>query len=713
MPLDFDDRFAAVGSFRSHHADAEREPGPDGRSKTGNPPTVLGRPSEADLTSVNEDPFDAIDGSLPEDLDRPRHPAKEPEIGPHRTSPGRSRSSSTWRTVSRPWVPRTAPLRIREHLDWEPAYSLVERLAARNGTRVASLASDYGLSLKGIQSGKRIDVERLAFLAGVDATKLSQGTMSVGGPAKVAKQLRGEIFNARYSERGRDVVCQGCLTEDRSADPLRIDGGIRRRVWWDLKPLHHCPQHRCRLVPSHAGAVPRGNDSEKAIGSDDCAWEGYVLGRLGFGDRMASDLLDELGIEAVFDLVAASGAVAVHGTDCWRTASDLLGDPAVMKAGFEAVRTKEAFLEALAALRTAALSGQRSRTPREMFGLIFDLLDKKRDGSLDAVASLMLIFVSINIPRASQQKVLGRPAKWTKVESGKYWDFGSTGHVQIARKRVIRVGRSLGLLESEGRRTVGSESEMPQTVVDAVLELLTSTVGPREIREELGLTDNQWQVLMNAHLIDPVHRLAGKGKERYRYAKDAGRLLLNRLAGCAPIVERGEAGWISVVDAAERRLSGLTIIEALLDGRLRAKCRLEGIHGLRSILVSLDDVRQLVKEINKPEGAISVDQFARRLGMDPNLVRRLIVHGAIRTVDGRSKKQRWIAEEEVERFDATFVQSTKLKQFLGMNKSTRGSTLYEKYGLECALPEVKHRLCFYRRSDLERAGLQIPAPFGN
>lgn len=713
MPLDFDDRFAAIGSFRSHHADAEREPGPDGRSKTGSPPTVLGRPSEADFTSVNEDPFDAIDGSLPEDLDRPRHSAKEPKIGPHRTSPGRSRSSSTRRTVSRPWVPRTAPLRIREHPDWEPAYSLVERLAARNGTRVASLASDYGLSLKGIQSGKRIDVERLAFLAGVDATKLSQGTMSVGGTAKVAKQLRGETFNARYSERGRDVVCQGCLTEDRSADPLRIDGGIRRRVWWDLKPLHHCPRHRYRLVPLHAGAVPRGNDSEKAIGSDDCAWEGYVLGRLGFGNRMASDLLDELGIEAVFDLVAAGGAVAIHGTDCRRTASDLFDDPAIMKAGFEAVRTKEAFLEALAALRTAALSGQRSRTPREMFGLIFDLLDKKRDGSMDAVASLMLAFVSANVPRTSQRRLLGQPIKWAAVESGRYCEHDSTKCVQITRKRVIQIGRSLELLKSEDHWNITPESKIPQTVVDAVAELFKRTVGSSEVREELGLTENQWQLLMNAHVIEPVHRLAGKGKARYRYAEDAGRSFLERLSGCAPVVERGEAGCTSVFDAARGRLSGLTIIEALLDGRLRARCRLKAIHGVRSILVSLDDVRQLSWKINKPEGAISVDQFARRLSIHPNIVRRLIVHGAIRTVDGRSKRQRWVAEEEFDRFDATFVQSTKLKQLLGMKSSTHMSIFHEKYRLECAIPDVKKHLCFYRRSDLKRAGLPIPAPYGS
>lgn len=708
MSASLDDPFTVVGSV----SECDQEAAPTVWSGRGDASVDRTRSSRGRADRLQADSFAMIGGISP-DLDEVKSRSKSARAAASRRMLRKTlNSASKHRSKPRPWVPRKMPLLVGVYKDWEPAYSLIGRLAARNGISAANLASDYGLSLVGVQNGRKLEVNRLAFLADVDAELLRNATMCVGGKARVAKQLRGESWNSRFSERGRGVVCAQCLEDDRIADPRGLDGGHRRRVWWDLRPLHHCPRHRHRLEPMLAKGSSRIDVSGEAAISHDCAWEAYVLGRLGFGDRVSSDLLDKLELEAVFELVAACGAVIVHGIACRRSAGTLIDDPIVMQSGFEAIRTKSAFLAMLKELCMKAKSILGTKTPREVFGRIYDLIDYKRNGSMAPLAPFVVDFASANIPKPRHSKMLGRSVEWSSVVDGKSWDHGSTEEVPIARKRVIRIGSSLGLLNSN-RRAIVSGNSIPQAVVDEVLDLLKSTIGTSQLCDELGLTEKQWTLLLRAGLIEPVHRISDTGKERHRYAKDAARVFMEGLAGAAPVVARGKAGWATIFDAARGSLPFIIIIEALMDGRLIAKCRLGGVHGLLSILVSLDEVRTLQLAVQQPKNSISVEEFARRLDMHPNIVRRLIVHGAVATVDGGSKRQRWVDEAEFHRFDNVYVQSTKLKRLLGSPRSANLSHLLETYGIVCAIPEVKHHLNFYRRSDIIRAGLPQPELFSN
>lgn len=243
------------------------------------------------------------------------------------------------------WTCRKAPLRLRSHGAGEPAYSFLHRLASRNAYGAREFADAYNLDFRALLWGDRTEVGRLSAVADVDAASLLFAT-----PARAGSRIwivSGERLTAQYIEQGRDRICPACVVEDRIATPGENSFGIRRRVWWDLTFLHHCPIHEIPLrgLRSEAPGVLEGTadtDAENGYG-----WEAYVLGRLGFTPRTEAQLLDQLSLRATVDLVATCGAVELHGVPSNARRLHIEYGANAMRSGFRVARSKNSFVNFL------------------------------------------------------------------------------------------------------------------------------------------------------------------------------------------------------------------------------------------------------------------------------------------------------------------------------------------------------------------------------
>lgn len=124
-------------------------------------------------------------------------------------------------------------------------------------------------------------------------------------------------------------ICIGCLEED--AECQADDPALwkYRRTWWDLRAVGNCERHRCALVdhcPECAVQIawrdrsPRfcagcGRDHLRAASDTraDAAWEAYLVGRIGFGNRSSSIVLDALSVTDAVSCVLAIGETLAPG----------------------------------------------------------------------------------------------------------------------------------------------------------------------------------------------------------------------------------------------------------------------------------------------------------------------------------------------------------------------------------------------------------------
>lgn len=139
-----------------------------------------------------------------------------------------------------PRLPLTVP-----HAAFDPAASLLSRLAARNGaSSMQRFCSDIAFPIDPLFRGEKVAIEQLAQLAGCDASALER--VSVRHIGKGHFRLRDEYASIQSFQRARIRVCHECIRSELSvtAESWRVP----RRLQWKFSSIRSCVEHGCMLV---------------------------------------------------------------------------------------------------------------------------------------------------------------------------------------------------------------------------------------------------------------------------------------------------------------------------------------------------------------------------------------------------------------------------------------------------------------------------------
>lgn len=139
-----------------------------------------------------------------------------------------------------PQLPLTVP-----HAAFEPASSLLSRLAARNGaSSMQRFCGDIAFPIDPLFRGEGIAIEQLAQLAGCDAAALER--VSIHHLGKGHFRLRDEFASLQSFQRLRARVCPECVRAE--ATTAAESWRVPRRLQWKFSSIRSCPEHRCMLV---------------------------------------------------------------------------------------------------------------------------------------------------------------------------------------------------------------------------------------------------------------------------------------------------------------------------------------------------------------------------------------------------------------------------------------------------------------------------------
>ncbi|WP_339111887.1 TniQ family protein [Thioclava sp. GXIMD2076] len=139
-----------------------------------------------------------------------------------------------------------APLPLTvQHACFEPASSLLTRLAARNGApSVYQFCGDLAFPVDPLFRGEPLAIVQLAQLAGCDAAALARVSIRHLGHNRF--RLRDEIATTSSLQRSRIRICPDCLRQE--VPSAKEAWRMPRRLHWKFASVRSCADHGCLLV---------------------------------------------------------------------------------------------------------------------------------------------------------------------------------------------------------------------------------------------------------------------------------------------------------------------------------------------------------------------------------------------------------------------------------------------------------------------------------
>ena len=493
-------------------------------------------------------------------------------------------------------IPQRLPLRLGSYCSGEPAYSVFVRLGARSGTSARDLARDYALKERSIRCGKL--VETVAALADLDTANLRAATLVLNA-RKV--ELNGALMERRLWDLDRRAHCPVCVQEDCERQPELAYAGIIRRVWWDCKVVHACPIHRVRLetlrleLPKDLGNVARLNDLGRR--EVDVSWEVYLVGRLGFGPKSESNVLDRMDINAVIISVALFGWVSRFGKFEKFDFLFSFKDPETILAGFNILKSSDALSRFLDRLWIEDKSYYKHAKCHSVYGELYRWY-YYNNASPKSINKLSFIFIheSIREHALSRLPLGDDPKIFGELLSGRGL-FPMPGHTKGRRAgdhEFFRTAVGLGLMDPGLAEIEWKKIGVSREVIEQVRTFQEATISGKELAIRISAP---WPVVSNlirsGRLVPDLMVGRGAGR-RLRFRSEVATKVLDRLVGTASVASTLVVGWGTItVAAATCGIQRSKLVQALFDGRISASGRLCGIDGFPGILVRIHEVEAL------------------------------------------------------------------------------------------------------------------------
>ena len=551
----------------------------------------------------------------------------------------------------------------------ETPASFVSRLAARNAPSAREFCLDFGTTFQKVVDGDPAALAIVAAKGSVDPAALAAYAFTKTGERRYV--FCGEVLVRNSLRRAAVAVCPKCLTEDIAAAPLlRPHLAAFGRAIWQIDAVKTCPVHSSPLVvivddqtpnTMHDFAYHVGNAIsriERLAGQVECrqltGLENYVVTRLDGGRN--SPFLDTLELHAAIKFAEMVGAVEMFGRtpnlkelsdEDWRRAG---------AAGFVIAADGPAsfgtFLNGLQA--TFDYSGSGNEGPQALFGRLYQWLEfGADDAAYNPVRDVIARHIPGHLPLAAGDTVFGRPVEVRTLHSIRSLHLETGLHP----KRLRKLLRAAGITDASQDPLVDANVIFPSEEASRVITRAQGALSLPDAGEYLNAPRVHRALLVQAGFLVPCLSATAFGAVDQFAIEDLD-AFLERLLDGAHVVTEPKAGQVDIPAAAKRACcSAAEIVRFVLDKKLKWVGRKAGVEGYLSVLVTLEEIRGLVR--GEDHGGLTPYQVACQLGVTDRVARALIKHGQLATVSTVNPINRCpqvvVMPAEVARFQREYV----------------------------------------------------------
>ena len=588
----------------------------------------------------------------------------------------------------------------------DPSYGSLMRMAARYGQRdVGKFSRCWGISFREALRGQQIN--RISRTLSLDGHQMQFWT-----PRTDRKNwnvyLAAETFRVGDWLTNHRRWCPACLSSDvefgRLNDVHPRSAGIHR-VWWDLKFLSTCPDHRILLQDSCARC---GKNPGWTAGVEHCScgyplWqpgsppeiefqcEAYILHRLrGFvtGDVA---LLSESPLHEVLRVTERLGMVETGKWSSTMPRTTSARSTRLRESGFKLLRDwPNRFHRALDRI----LATRAEVTKAGMiasYGWIYDRwATEPSDTSLHGAFRRALREHAVtNGVIAAKEEFLGEPG-----------DTSCIGMVHAAHRlhfsfeRTRRIIRSQGLTPRGARRGVTIPISVNE--IDKLAAPLRDGLNGKMLVAKLGINKKLVRKLFEAGLLGD-ERVATRSSSHPLTTTAGLNQFIDSIMSLAPRTDVGPSLSVTLIGAAQfYHVPFETICSAIRGGHIRP-C------GLRANGTTIADVllyRKDVKHLQERE-VLSLKQAASALHIHFDAARDLVRLGTL-PVSARRKHQHYrVRAADIENFRQQFVTGKETARLSEIGERCVGRHL-RRIGVRPALRPPLSRQRFYRRSEITK-----------
>ncbi|PWB82886.1 MAG: hypothetical protein C3F11_09465, partial [Methylocystaceae bacterium] len=417
--------------------------------------------------------------------------------------------------------------------------------------------------------------------------------------------------------------------------------------------------------------------SERATTRNASNLERYLIERI---EKGAVDTwLDRLELHAVAKLCETIGAVARHGRDV--VASELSPSQwwEAGGAGFDIASQGEpgmfSFLSGLQQSYPRASGANEG--PKATFGYFYEWLQGVEDPAYDEIKDLVARHAMATTPVGPGDFVFGRPIVRRIWHSVRTASLEYDAHPKRLRK-LLALG---GVIPEDHRGQTDNAVLFDAERHRETLERISTSMSLREVETYLGAGRVHAQLLYDHGFIKPFVSGEVEGISAHAFAREDLDDFMCRLEAGATQIDRCAPPIYPIADAARRaNRSAAEIVAAIVDDKLQWKGKLRGAVGFASIVVDLNEIKELLKDPTPDAQALYL--VARRLGTSQHVVRAAIENGILSSTVVKNPRNRCptkaIPNSEVERFQKQFISLFEIARAYGVHHLNMRKTLSEK-----------------------------------
>ena len=337
--------------------------------------------------------------------------------------------------------------------------------------------------------------------------------------------------------------------------------------------------------------------------------------------------------------------------------------------------------------------------PQAMFGrALYDWAARgSHDVAFDRFRDVLRAQIEGTFPLAKGTIVLGKPVeerRWHSVRT-------ATREAGLHPKRLAKLLNASGAVPPGEATRDGHHVLLPARAVRDVIDRESNAMSLEAIGEYANVPRIHREMLGREGFIKSTVG-ARKIGIKSRYARSEVDAFLVKLLDCATPVSKLADGAFSIPAAAKRACcTAAEIIRLVLERKLAWTGRLTTAQGYMSLLVSLDEIRQLVRR--EDHGGISLREVEKTLKSSTPVVRALIDRGKLisRIVVNPINRcpQEVVDPAEIERFKAAYVSLYALAGEWAMH-FRRVAKALKRAGIEPKLKPGEYFATFYLRADV-------------
>ncbi|WCE66266.1 TniQ family protein [Sulfitobacter faviae] len=551
-------------------------------------------------------------------------------------------------------LPLTVSLNLRE-----TGFSLMSRLAARNGIEVSEFGQDMGLPFKSVIDGEPDALQHLADLSGCNSDDLRAWS-----PHYIASRsylFRGEPYHARGIRSTIVRGCPLCLREDAEASDLPPYQAMAIKGDWLPRHSTYCHLHGRSLVDlwkesnltrrldtaerfkEIASAIMSGEldgDAREATDFDE-----YLNRRLLQGP--SNSWLDQYRLYAACVFCDLLGRALVR-LECPTSRVDAGSSWALYQMGYEACSEGETgILAALSRLRDQI--GEPWEGPKKKYGVLYDRLAYDlTDDDYAPFRALLRDHILETWPLGPMDELMGEPV----LERKKHSVITAAHELGMDPRLLRKLLADAGIIDLEGD---DQRDVFDANLAAPFLNSIDHQVSALELQKDLKLSRSQFDLLRKDGYFTPT--LGAAGHKPLWDLRQARAFINDLLRGAETIVSPGRH-WVDLAKASQRlKIRPGQVIDLISDGRLNRIGKLEGETGYASILVFFEELKNVLNRPNAP--GMTIDAFARSVGLKPRQAGRLIRKGHTSATMARNPKtharQYYMQEQDIAAFKGNFV----------------------------------------------------------